>query len=216
MRPERGETPLISNETVSSYLERLASGAPTPGGGAAAGLHAAQAAALVSMVAEFTSGPRYADVQEQAQQISEHARLLMRQGLFAAEEDERLFGALGAAYKLPKESSEQKSERSAAIQNATIAAATPLVSTVEASIGVLKLGQRLLPIGNRSVLSDVAAAAEAARAALATALATLEMNISSIKDIAQRDRLVQAASQANEAIAHAEELSAQARTVVAA
>ncbi|MEG2714846.1 MAG: cyclodeaminase/cyclohydrolase family protein [Glutamicibacter sp.] len=216
MRPERGETPLISNETVSSYLERLASGAPTPGGGAAAGLHAAQAAALVSMVAEFTSGPRYADVQEQAQQISEHARLLMRQGLFAAEEDERLFGALGAAYKLPKESSEQKSERSAAIQNATIAAAAPLVSTVEASIEVIKLGQRLLPIGNRSVLSDVAAAAEAARAALATALATLEMNISSIRDIAQRDRLVQIASQASEAIAHAEELSAHARTVVAA
>ncbi|MEG1445503.1 cyclodeaminase/cyclohydrolase family protein [Glutamicibacter sp.] len=216
MRPERGETPLISNETVSSYLERLASGAPTPGGGAAAGLHAAQAAALVSMVAEFTSGPRYADVQEQAQQISEHARLLMRQGLFAAEEDERLFGALGAAYKLPKESSEQKSERSAAIQNATIAAAAPLVSTVEASIEIIKLGQRLLPIGNRSVLSDVAAAAEAARAALATALATLEMNISSIKDIAQRDRLVQTASQASEAIAHAEELSAHARTVVAA
>ncbi|MGJ3402432.1 cyclodeaminase/cyclohydrolase family protein [Glutamicibacter sp. Je.9.36] len=216
MRPERGETPLISNETVSSYLERLASGAPTPGGGAAAGLHAAQAAALVSMVAEFTSGPRYADVQEQVQQISEHARLLMRQGLFAAEEDERLFGALGAAYKLPKESSEQKSERSAAIQNATIAAAAPLVSTVEASIEVLKLGQRLLPIGNRSVLSDVAAAAEAARAALATALATLEMNISSIRDVAQRDRLVQIASQASEAIIHAEELSAQARTVVAA
>ncbi|MEG2927176.1 MAG: cyclodeaminase/cyclohydrolase family protein [Glutamicibacter sp.] len=216
MRPERGETPLISNETVSSYLERLASGAPTPGGGAAAGLHAAQAAALVSMVAEFTSGPRYADVQEQAQQISEHARLLMRQGLFAAEEDERLFGALGAAYKLPKESSEQKSERSAAIQNATIAAAAPLVSTVEASIEVIKLGQRLLPIGNRSVLSDVAAAAEAARAALATALATLEMNICSIKDIAQRDRLVQTASQASEAIAHADELSAHARAVVAA
>lgn len=207
---------MISNETVSSYLERLASGAPTPGGGAAAGLHAAQAAALVSMVAEFTSGPRYADVLEQAQQISEHARLLMRQGLFAAEEDERLFGALGAAYKLPKESSEQKSERSAAIQNATIAAAAPLVSTVEASIEIIKLGQRLLPIGNRSVLSDVAAAAEAARAALATALATLEMNISSIRDIAQRDRLVQIASQASEAIAHAEELSAHARTVVAA
>ncbi|MNW32860.1 Methenyltetrahydrofolate cyclohydrolase [compost metagenome] len=207
---------MISNETVSSYLERLASGAPTPGGGAAAALHAAQAAALVSMVAEFTSGPQYADVQEQAQQISEHARLLMRQGLFAAEEDERLFGALGAAYKLPKESSEQKSERSAAIQNATIAAAAPLVSTVEASTEIIKLGQRLLPIGNRSVLSDVAAAAEAARAALATALATLEMNISSIKDVAQRDRLVQAASEASEAIAHAEELSAHAHTVVAA
>ncbi|MCZ4149834.1 hypothetical protein BZG21_36140, partial [Escherichia coli] len=80
----------------------------------------------------------------------------------------------------------------------------------------IKLAQRLLPIGNRSVISDVAAAAEAARAALATALATLEMNIGAINNIAQRDRLVQVANQASEAIARAEELSASARTAVAA
>ena len=207
---------MISNETVISYLQRLASGAPTPGGGAAAGLHAAQAAALVSMVAEFTSGPRYEAVREQAQQIARQAKAMMRQGLSAAEEDERLFGALGAAYKLPKDNAEQKSLRSAAIQYATIAAAAPLATTVEAAVEVIKLAQRLLPIGNRSVISDVAAAAEAARAALATALATLEMNIGAINDIAQRDRLVQVANQASEAIARAEELSASVRTVVAA
>ncbi|MGP5256988.1 cyclodeaminase/cyclohydrolase family protein [Glutamicibacter sp. BW77] len=207
---------MISNETITSYLERLASKAPTPGGGAAAALHAAQGAALVSMVAEFTSGPRFREVEDKAQPIAKHARILMRSALFEAQEDERLFGALGDAYRMPKEDEEQLAARTAAIQNATIAAAAPLISTVESSAAVIELAQRLVEIGNRSVISDVAAAAEAARAALGTALVTLEMNIAAIHDAEQRERLSLVAGQASDAIVAAEALSAQVRSVVAA
>ena len=207
---------MITTETVSSYLERLASRAPAPGGGAAAALHAAQAAALVSMVAEFTSGPRYAEVQEQAQVIAKDAKQLMRDALFAAQADERLFGLLSAAYALPKDTEEQKAERRKAIGHATIEAAAPLVSTVDLASAAITLAQELLPIGNRSVRSDVAAAAEAARAALGTALATLEMNIAAIKDETERERLSQATLRASEMINYAEELSAAVRSAVSA
>ena len=47
---------MISSETINEYLARLASREPTPGGGAAAALHAAQGAALVAMVARYTTG----------------------------------------------------------------------------------------------------------------------------------------------------------------
>jgi len=207
---------MITTETVSSYLERLASRAPAPGGGAAAALHAAQAAALVSMVAEFTSGPRYAEVQEQAQVIAKDAKQLMRDALFAAQADERLFGLLSAAYALPKDTEEQKAERRNAIGHATIEAAAPLVSTVDLASAAIMLAQELLPIGNRSVRSDVAAAAESARAALGTALATLEMNIAAIKDETERERLSQATLRASEMINRAKELSAAVRSAVSA
>jgi len=205
---------MISTETVTSYLERLASRAPAPGGGAAAALHAAQAAALVSMVAEFTSGPRYAQVQEQAQGIAAEAKQQMREALFAAQDDERLFGLLSAAYSLPKDDEDQKASRRIAIHHATIQAAAPLVSTVKVAASVIKLAQDLLLIGNRSVASDVAAAAESARAALGTALVTLEMNIAAIKDDAERERLIRATDQASEMIGQAEELSAAVRSAV--
>ena len=52
---------MIASQSVDRYLDRLASGDPTPGGGAAAALHAAQGAALVAMVARFTTGARFAD-----------------------------------------------------------------------------------------------------------------------------------------------------------
>ena len=50
---------MIGSETISDYVARLASRQPTPGGGAAAALHAAQGAALVAMVARYTSGAKY-------------------------------------------------------------------------------------------------------------------------------------------------------------
>lgn len=205
---------MISTETVSSYLERLASRAPAPGGGAAAALHAAQGAALVSMVAEFTSGPRYAQVEEQAQLIAESAKQLLNEAVHAAEEDERLFGLLSDAYGLPKDDEEQKSIRREAIGKATIEAAAPLVSTVDVASKVIKLAQELLPIGNRSVSSDVAAATQSARAALGTALVTLEMNITAIKDEPARERLTQWTNVASEMIGEAEELSFQVRSAV--
>lgn len=205
---------MISTETVTSYLERLASRAPAPGGGAAAALHAAQGAALVSMVAEFTSGPRYAQIEEQAQLIAGSAKQLLNEAVHAAEEDERLFGLLSDAYGLPKDDEEQKSIRREAIGKATIEAAAPLVSTVDVASKVIKLAQELLPIGNRSVSSDVAAATQSARAALGTALVTLEMNIAAIKDEPARERLTQWTNVASEMIGEAEELSFQARSAV--
>jgi len=205
---------MISTETVTSYLQRLASRAPAPGGGAAAALHAAQGAALVSMVAEFTSGPRYVEVQEQAELIAQRAKQHMREAIHAAEEDERLFGLLSDAYSLPKDDEEQKLIRSTTIRKATIEAAAPLISTVDIASKIINLAQDLLPIANRAVSSDIAAAGESARAALGTALVTLEMNIAAIKDEAERERLGLVTNLASEMIGQAQKLSCEVRSAV--
>src|SRR2546430_12980957 len=47
---------IVAEETIAHFLDELASGAPTPGGGAAAALEAALGAALVSMVCHLTIG----------------------------------------------------------------------------------------------------------------------------------------------------------------
>lgn len=205
---------MITTETVTSYLQRLASRAPAPGGGAAAALHAAQGAALVSMVAEFTSGPRYVEVQEQAELIAQRAKQHMREAIHAAEEDERLFGLLSDAYSLPKDDEEQKLIRSTTIRKATIEAAAPLISTVDIASKIINLAQDLLPIANRAVSSDIAAAGESARAALGTALVTLEMNIAAIKDEAERERLGLVTNLASEMIGQAQKLSCEVRSAV--
>ncbi|MCW4465942.1 cyclodeaminase/cyclohydrolase family protein [Glutamicibacter sp. MNS18] len=207
---------MISHETVARYLQRLASNDPTPGGGAAAALHAATGAALASMVAGFTTGRRYADVQKEAEHLAERARSVISVALHAAQEDERLFGQLIAAYQMPRGDGPAKAVRSAAIQQATAGAAEPLVATVQAADEVLQLAERLLVIGNRSVISDVAAAAESARAALSIALVTLEMNINALDDAQQRERLLIAVRRAEAAIIQSEEITRQVRVGVSA
>ena len=92
------------SETIDSYLEALGSGAPTPGGGAAAGLTGAQACALAEMAASLTmSNQKYAALHEEAA----HWKDLCRTGrsilLSLMDEDAKNFTALMEAVRLPKE-----------------------------------------------------------------------------------------------------------------
>jgi methenyltetrahydrofolate cyclohydrolase len=48
----------LGSTSISAYLDRLASADPTPGGGAAAAVTAAQGAALLSMVCNLTIGKK--------------------------------------------------------------------------------------------------------------------------------------------------------------
>ena len=79
-------------------------GYPLPGGGATAALHAAQAAALVAMVARYSDGARY-DAGLMGRIVTE-ADGLRAEALRLAEADAEAFGAVAAAYRLPKDTAE--------------------------------------------------------------------------------------------------------------
>ena len=56
---------MLTERTVSQFLDELASNSPAPGGGSVAALAGAVGAALSSMVCNLTVGKKkYADVQE--------------------------------------------------------------------------------------------------------------------------------------------------------
>jgi formiminotetrahydrofolate cyclodeaminase len=99
------------------------------------------------------------------------ADALRVEALQLAEDDAAAFTAVTDAYKLPK-----GPERSAAIAEARVGAAIPPNSTIAVAERLVALAESLLPIGNRNVITDVAAAAEAARAAATTARVNVEIN----------------------------------------
>ncbi|MUN64939.1 formimidoyltetrahydrofolate cyclodeaminase [Kocuria sediminis] len=173
---------MIGSETLNDYLERLASREPTPGGGAAGALHAAQGAALIAMVARYTTGARYAQHEEESLRIAARADEIIPAALQLADDDEKAFAAVIAAYRLPSASDEDRAARSRAVQEATVAAAAPPRALIGLATEVVDLGRQLAEFSNPNVISDVAAASEAARAAIATALITLDMNINAITD----------------------------------
>ncbi|MFJ2620519.1 cyclodeaminase/cyclohydrolase family protein [Glutamicibacter sp. NPDC087344] len=207
---------MIAQSTVEDYLQRLASREATPGGGAAGGLHLAQGAALLSMVARFTNGKKYVHVQERAEDIAQQADQLRARSVTLAEQDAVVFAQVISAYQLPREDERQRSLRAQEIEQATIRAAQPQLEALQIGTQVIELAAELVRFGNRMVLSDVAAAADAARAGLGTAVVTMEINARSLATTDVVESLAQAVVQAEAVMAQADEVSAEVRKVLAA
>jgi methenyltetrahydrofolate cyclohydrolase len=172
----------IPDETIRDFLDQLAERVPAPGGGAASALMAAQGAALLGMVARYTTGERYAEHEATIGRIITEVDELRAIALRLAEADVDAFRAVTDAYRLPQSTEDEQSARKAAIAQALANAAWPPAQVISVAGMVVDLAEALAVIGNRNVLSDVAAAAESARAAVATARVNVEVNLAGISD----------------------------------
>ncbi|MEU0565693.1 cyclodeaminase/cyclohydrolase family protein [Nonomuraea sp. NPDC005983] len=191
---------------IVDFLNQLAAHVPAPGGGATAALHAAQAAALLGMVARYTTGEKYVKHSELVVSVIAETDALRAKALRLGEEDAAAFTAVADAYRMPK-----GDERSAAIAAALVGAAEPPARVVEAASRLVELCEVLLPIGNRNVITDVAAAADAARAALTTARVNVEINVKGIKDERAAEQLRARMAGVDPAVARADWVTAQVR-----
>ena len=205
----------VRNRSVQSFLRALAARVPAPGGGATAALHAAQAAALVAMVARYSDGPKYARYADAIRRIRDAADELRENALDLAEDDAAAFTAVTEAYRLPKTTDAEAAERSVAIATAVLRAARPPAFVVGVAARVLELAEDLLPVSNRNVVSDVAAAAEAARAAATTARVNIEINLGGVADAQARGELLTTADSVDGLCERADELTAAVRAGLA-
>ncbi|WP_431955571.1 cyclodeaminase/cyclohydrolase family protein [Nocardia lijiangensis] len=166
--------------TLAQYLSDLAAKIPAPGGGAVAALHAAQGAALIAMVARYTTRAKDAEHRPIVDRIIEAADAARARSLALADADAAAFTAVGAAYKLPKGTHEEATARTEAINAALVEAARVPAAVVDEADEVLSLAAELLPIGNPNVVTDIGAAADAARAAAASSQLNIEINLASL------------------------------------
>lgn len=199
------------DRTIASFLEALAAREPAPGGGAAAALHAAQGAALVGMVAVYSDRGDDQEAIELAQRIAEDAKALRLRATELIQGDMDGFGAVAAAYGMPKETDANKAARRQAIAEASIVAAQPPADVIAVAAQVVELCREVLPIANRNVITDVAAAADAARAAAATARVNVEINVGSITDEVVKARFGAEIGSVDALLADADAVSANIR-----
>jgi methenyltetrahydrofolate cyclohydrolase len=204
----------VRDDTIEGFLGQLAAKVPAPGGGAAAALEAAQAAALLAMVARYSDGPKYSEHAAAISRVLSEADRLTGESLDLAEADAAAFGVVADAYQLPKESPEDKAARSAAIADALAGAARPPAGVMRAALRLAGLAEELLPVGNRNVITDVAAAAEATRAAAVTARVNIEVNLRGIKDQAVHAELLRVAALADEITVTTDRVTAAVRAEI--
>jgi formiminotetrahydrofolate cyclodeaminase len=176
----------LHTDGLATFLDALAAKVPAPGGGATAALHLGQAAALVAMVARYTVGARYAEHQALVTDVCADADAVRGRALQLIDDDMAAFSGVISAYQMPKSTAPESETRSAAISSASVRAAEVPAEVADAAAMVIELAEKLLPVANPNVISDVAAAADAARAAASTARVNVEINLSSIADASTR------------------------------
>lgn len=165
------------------FLDQLAAGTATPGGGSAAAHAGAMAAALVAMVGRLTLGKKkYAEIQERVEVIVQAAEGLRGRLEAAVTQDAQAFEAVMSALRLPTETDAEKNRRASALEQATLGAGEVPLAVAKDSSAALDLALEIATIGNISALSDAGVAGDLAQAALHAAGLSVRVNAASLQD----------------------------------
>ena len=174
---------MLTEKPVTTFLDELASSAPAPGGGSVAAISGALGAALVSMVCNLTLGKKkYADVQEDIEALLEKSEALRKELTDLLEEDVKAYTAYSKAAKMPRQTEEQKAERTKAMQEALKVATDVPLRIAEAAVRVMYLCMPAAEKGNVWAVSDAGVAVLMAEAALRSAALNVLINLGSLKD----------------------------------
>jgi formiminotetrahydrofolate cyclodeaminase len=173
----------IKDKSIQLFLEELASHEATPGGGSAAAVMGATAAALTSMVCNLTIGkPKYSAVESDMKVLLAKSEVLREKFTAMIKADVEGFNQVMLAYGLPKESREDKERRTAAIQAALKEATEVPLACAIASAEVISLSQEAAEKGNTNVITDAGVSVVSAHAALKSSALNVYINVGSIRD----------------------------------
>ncbi len=175
--PSAGKGP-----SLDGWIDELAGGGPTPGGGSAAALAGTLAAALVAMVARLAVGKKaYAAVAAQSREILAEAEQLRGELRRLVDEDAAAYEGVSRAYKIPKDDA----GRAQAIDDALLAAARPPAEVVKRGRRLLALAQTIEQIGNQNAVSDARVAGMLAKTAIDGATENVNANLAGMSDRAR-------------------------------
>jgi formiminotetrahydrofolate cyclodeaminase len=176
-------TDTLTDMTITTFFDQLASKAPAPGGGSVAAFTGAMGAGLLSMVCAIMLGKKKqpADAEE-IQSIHQQAETIRMEFQRLAQEDIEVFNRLSAAYKLPRTTEADAASRKAAIQKLTREATDVPLATARQAAALVPLCTSLVHRSSRMLVSDVGVAVLLARSCVQSALLNVEINLASLDD----------------------------------
>ena len=161
------------DKSLGRFCAELASSSPAPGGGGAAALAGALAAALGSMVVSLTVGKKkYAANESELRRFGERAEAARRELLDMIDGDAEAFSPLARAYSLPKDAP----DRDKILEEALLRASASPVRIAELCCEVVEILEGCASLGSLLVLSDAASGAALAEGALRAAVINVKVN----------------------------------------
>ena len=182
----------LSKMNLREFCNETLSDSPAPGGGSVAALMGALGASLGGMVANLSAGKRgWDDKLNFFSAWAVKAQGLKDELLSLVDEDTAAFNKVMDAFALPKESTEEKAARSAAIEQATKHAAEIPLKAMETASKSYQLLASMAEKGNPASISDVGVGALATRACIEGAAMNVRINLAGLKDVKSKSAFVE-------------------------
>lgn len=174
---------MLTELSLQKFIDVTAGSDPVPGGGSISALAGTLSAALTHMVAGLTIGKKkYLEVEDEMKVIAEKTSEIQSLLYEAIDRDSEAYNVVFDAFKLPKETDEEKKKRSEAIQEATKVAADVPMEVAEMAFSLIPYIKAVVAKGNQNAVTDGCVAMLCCRTAVLGALLNVRINLGSIKD----------------------------------
>lgn len=199
-------------KSLQNFIDEISSSSPTPGGGSVSAFCGVLGVSLGLMVCNLTIGKKkYESVQEEILEIKNQLENFKEKFVELYDRDSQAFDKVMEAFKLPKETNEEKSKRTEAIESATIEATEVPINVIKTSLDALNHLIKLSEIGNQNSLSDAGVAIQLMRSCAEGAMLNVLINTKSLND---RNRAMNLILNAAQALTEVEKKSDEALSLI--
>lgn len=181
---------MLTDCSCIDFINMLASGSPTPGGGGASAIVGALGVALGSMVGNLTLGKKkYESVQQDIKIIIDRANNLQNELLLLVQADAEAFEPLAKAYGMPCVTNKEKSKRNTVLEESLKYACRVPLNIMEKSLDAINLHEELETKGTKLAISDVGVGVLLCKSALMGASLNVYINTKMMQDREYADNL---------------------------
>ena len=172
-----------TEKACTDFIAAVAGKEPVPGGGSVSALVGALGAALGNMVASLTVGKKkYADVEDEMQELILEIREIQRNLIDLVEKDIEIFEPLSKLYGVHPETAKEKRDHEVALEKALYDACLIPMDIIRECGRAIELSQEFATKGNRIAVSDAASSAVLCKAAMQSASLNVYINTNMMKN----------------------------------
>ncbi len=180
---EDDDKPSLIKMNLREFANETSSESPAPGGGSVSAYLGSLGISLGTMVANLSSHKRgWDDRWEEFSDWAEKGQYYKDLLLSLVDEDTNAFNKIMEAYKMPKNTPEEKQARAKAIEEATKYAIEVPFKVMQTAYEAMDVIEKMAEIGLEASISDVGVGALAARAAVSGAFLNVKINAQSLQD----------------------------------
>jgi methenyltetrahydrofolate cyclohydrolase len=181
---------VLADLSFKGFLDRVADGNPTPGGGSVAALCGALSGALCTMVARLTlSKEKYHKAWQEMEALARKADALRFQLVELTDKDADAYNSVVICLRMPKGTNQEKKARKDALERAIKEAALVPCEILRITVEMIDIAETVIHKGNTNCLTDAAVAVQTAGAAAFGAAYNIRCNLSGITDMSFRSSL---------------------------